>query len=82
MDRAIRLLACSVIVLAGAVSIGLAASGPGRMAGDARDFGNFALFAGGFLFILEYLRGLTGPSESQRRAKERVEQARELPRNL
>ena len=82
MDRAIRLLACSVIVLAGFLSIGLAASGPGRMVAEARDYGSFALLVGGLLFIMEYFRGLSGPSESERRAQRRVEQARELPKSL
>ncbi len=56
-----RLIASAIVVLAGAICIGLAGSGPGTSyAGDANTAGGVLLFCGGACFAIEFIRSWNG----------------------
>ncbi len=76
-----KLVACSIVVLAGGVCLGLAANGQGMYSRDAVDVGMFLTVVGGLLFSMEYFRSWK-TSRGDNFAAARIEEAKSLPRHF
>lgn len=76
-----RLLSCSIVILAGAVSLGLSGTGERYSGAPAEEMGYFLLTVGGLIFTIEYFRSWSGAG-SNALAQARIDEAKSLPKQI